>query len=96
MRETFTTPRGWKLLGWTGASMFALRWVIQARHRKRTGTTEMPTSFWIVSLFGAVLTTAYFIFGKNDSVGILQNALPAGVAFYNLALDLKKRRGQSP
>jgi lipid-A-disaccharide synthase-like uncharacterized protein len=75
-----------------GASMFALRWVVQARHRKKTGNAVMPTFFWVLSLVGAGLTTAYFVFGKNDSVGILQNALPATVAFYNLALDLKSRR----
>ena len=96
MRETFTTPRGWKILGLAGAGLFALRWVIQARHRRRTGTSEMPTSFWVVSLAGAALTTLYFIFGKNDSVGILQNSLPAGVAFYNLFLDLKRRGTAKP
>lgn len=94
--EGYTTPRGWKIIGLIGASLFALRWVIQARHRKRTGTSVMPTTFWIISLLGAGLTTAYFVFGKNDSVGILQNALPATVALYNLVLDLKNRPQRGP
>jgi lipid-A-disaccharide synthase-like uncharacterized protein len=82
----------WKLIGYVGALMFALRWVVQALHRKRTGHNIMPTLFWIISLLGAGLTTLYFVFGKNDSVGIIQNALPATVALYNLVLDLRQRR----
>lgn len=82
----------WKLVGYVGALSFAARWVVQAIHRKRTGSNVMPTVFWIISLVGAGLTTLYFIFGKNDSVGIIQNALPATVAFYNLTLDLRHRR----
>ena len=93
-QESYTTPRGWKLLGLAGAGMFAARWVLQAHYRKKTGTAVMPTSFWVVSLVGAGLTTAYFVFGKNDAVGILQNALPASVAFYNLFQDLKHRRSR--
>ena len=93
-QESFTTPRGWKLVGWLGALMFAARWVLQAHYRKRTGTAVMPTSFWVVSLAGAGLTTAYFVFGKNDSVGILQNALPASVALYNLFHDLRRKGGE--
>lgn len=85
----------WKIIGYTGALLFAARWVVQAAYRRRTGSNVMPTVFWVISLAGAGLTTLYFIFGKNDSVGILQNALPAGVAFYNLVLDLKQRRRSS-
>jgi lipid-A-disaccharide synthase-like uncharacterized protein len=51
----------------------------------------VPTIFWVISLLGAGMTTLYFIFGKNDSVGILQNALPACVASYNLYQDLRGR-----
>lgn len=85
----------WKLVGYTGALMFALRWVVQAFYRKRTGHNIMPTVFWIISLIGAGLTTMYFIFGKNDSVGIIQNALPASVALYNLVLDLRQRKANA-
>ena len=85
----------WKLVGYTGALMFALRWVVQAIYRKRTGHNIMPTVFWIISLIGAGLTTLYFIFGKNDSVGIIQNALPASVALYNLILDLRHKKAKA-
>jgi len=31
---------------------------------------------------------AYFIFGKNDFVGVLNNLFPCGVAAYNLSLEV--------
>ena len=42
------------------------------------------------------MVTSYFIWGKNDSVGVLTNLLPASVAFYNLVMDitLGARRSQ--
>ena len=45
-----------------------------------------------MSITGSLLLLAYFTFGKNDSVGILSNLFPAGVAVYNLYLDLRHRR----
>ena len=89
------TITGWKILGFVGAFCFGGRWLLQAWHRKRTGTKEIPTLFWVISLFGAGMVTMYFIWGRNDSVGIFTNALPATVALYNLILDLKQRRAQS-
>ena len=82
---------GWKILGLVGATLFAGRWLYQAWHRKRTGSSEIPTSFWVLSLIGAVMTTMYFVWGKNDSVGFLQNFLPALVACYNLVQDLRPK-----
>jgi lipid-A-disaccharide synthase-like uncharacterized protein len=38
------------------------------------------------------MVTAYFIWGKNDAVGVLTNLLPAGVAFYNLLMDIRANR----
>jgi lipid-A-disaccharide synthase-like uncharacterized protein len=38
------------------------------------------------------MVTSYFIWGKNDAVGILTNLLPASVALYNLVLDIKNGR----
>ena len=38
------------------------------------------------------MVTSYFIWGKNDAVGVLTNLLPASVAFYNLVMDIKAGR----
>jgi lipid-A-disaccharide synthase-like uncharacterized protein len=91
---THLTVTGWKLLGFLGAFCFAGRWIVQWWHRKRTGQRDIPTIFWIISLAGACMITMYFIWGKNDSVGILTNALPASVASYNLVQDLRQRYGR--
>jgi lipid-A-disaccharide synthase-like uncharacterized protein len=52
----------------------------------------VPTVFWVMSITGSLLLLSYFIFGKNDSVGVLSNLFPAGIAGYNLYLDLANRR----
>jgi lipid-A-disaccharide synthase-like uncharacterized protein len=82
----------WKLIGFLGALMFAARWVVQAWATRRAGRPTIPRSFWIISLAGSAMVTSYFIWGKNDSVGVLTNLLPASVAFYNLVMDIKAGR----
>ena len=79
----------WKLIGLLGAMMFAGRWVVQALATKRAGRPAIPRSFWVISLMGSGMVTAYFVWGKNDAVGVLTNLLPASVAVYNLVLDIK-------
>jgi lipid-A-disaccharide synthase-like uncharacterized protein len=85
------TLTGWKVIGWLGALCFAGRWIVQVIYRKRTGSNRIPTTFWVMSVVGSLMTLCYFIWGKNDSVGILQNALPSTIAIYNLWLDLKMK-----
>ena len=41
---------------------------------------------------GSAMVTSYFIWGKNDAVGVLTNLLPASVAFYNLVMDIRAGR----
>ena len=82
----------WKLIGLLGALMFAARWLVQAWATRRVGRPAIPRSFWVISLSGSAMVTAYFIWGKNDAVGVLTNLLPASVAIYNLVMDIKSRR----
>ena len=84
------TPR--KLVGLVGGLMFMARWIVQAWATRRAGRPTIPRSFWIISLAGSAMVTSYFIWGKNDAVGILTNLLPASVALYNLVLDIKNGR----
>ena len=84
----------WKLIGFLGALMFAGRWLVQAWATRRAGRPMIPRSFWIISLTGSALVTSYFFWGKNDSVGVLTNLLPASVAFYNLVMDIKAGRSR--
>jgi lipid-A-disaccharide synthase-like uncharacterized protein len=44
-----------------------------------------------MSVCGSLLLLAYFIFGKNDSVGIISNLFPMFVALYNVSVHLRDR-----
>ena len=50
----------------------------------------LPRSFWYLSIAGSAMTLLYFVFGKNDAVGIVQNAPPLLIASYNLFHDLRQ------
>jgi lipid-A-disaccharide synthase-like uncharacterized protein len=84
----------WKLVGYCGMLMFTGRWVVQLLATRRAGKPTIPRVFWIMSLAGSAMLTAYFIFGKNDSVGILSNLFPVSVSLYNLIMDF--RAGRKP
>lgn len=83
----------WKLIGYTGASMFGLRWLVQLVASRRAGRPVIPRLFWLMSLAGSLMTLAYFLFSsKQDSVGVLQNLFPAFTAGYSLWLDIRHAR----
>jgi lipid-A-disaccharide synthase-like uncharacterized protein len=81
----------WKLIGYGGATMFAGRWFVQWWAAKRVGRVVVPRLFWYMSVVGSIMTLSYFVWGKNDSVGIIQNLFPSFVAAYNLWLDVRHR-----
>ena len=82
----------WKLVGYLGVVLFAGRWFVQMHYSRKLRRPVVPTVFWLMSISGSLLLLSYFTFGKNDSVGILSNLFPAGVAGYNLYLDLAHKR----
>ena len=79
----------WKLVGYLGVFLFAGRWGIQMWASKKAGRPVIPALFWIVSMIGSLLCLLYFIFGKNDSVGILAYLFPTGVADDDLPIGLQ-------
>ena len=81
----------WKLIGLVGALMFGGRWLVQFIASKRQGKPVIPRLFWYMSILGSLMTLSYFIFGKNDAVGILQNLFPSFTACYSLYLDIRHR-----
>jgi lipid-A-disaccharide synthase-like uncharacterized protein len=94
---TLATPfgiviTGWKLIGYAGMLMFTGRWLVQLLATRRLGRPVIPRAFWIMSLAGSAMLVSYFVWGKNDSVGILSNLFPASVACYNLVLDIRHGR----
>jgi lipid-A-disaccharide synthase-like uncharacterized protein len=78
----------WKLIGYAGVMMFTGRWFVQLWASRKAGKPTMPRLFWLMSMTGSLLCLLYFIFGKNDSVGILAYLFPSGVSAYNLYLDI--------
>ena len=84
----------WKLVGYLGVALFAGHWFVQLYYSRKLGRPVVPTVFWLMSISGSLLLLSYFTFGKNDSVGVLSNLFPAGVAAYNLYLDLANRRSR--
>lgn len=86
----------WKLVGYLGVLLFAGRWFVQVYASKRSRRPVLPRLFWYMSISGSLLLLSYFIFGKNDSVGILSNLFPFTVAGYNLYLDFRSRETGEP
>jgi lipid-A-disaccharide synthase-like uncharacterized protein len=84
----------WKLIGYLGVVLFTGRWLVQMAASRAAGRPTVPLHFWYLSIAGSLLCLSYFIFGKNDSVGILSNAFPFTVALYNLRLALRARRDE--
>lgn len=86
----------WKAVGFLGSVMFTSRWFVQMYYTRKLKRVVMPLSFWWLSVTGSVLLLAYFIVGKNDSVGILSNFFPTFVSVYNLVVhmrEVRRRRG---
>jgi lipid-A-disaccharide synthase-like uncharacterized protein len=81
-----------KVIGYTGMVLFTSRWLVQLAASRSARKVVMPRTFWYLSLAGSVLLLSYFVFGKNDSVGIMSNLFPMIVAAYNLILDLRHHR----
>ncbi|HXG28524.1 MAG TPA: lipid-A-disaccharide synthase N-terminal domain-containing protein [Nevskiales bacterium] len=86
----------WKLVGYAGVALFAGRWLVQVQASRRWGRPVVPRLFWYMSISGSLLLLAYFVFGKNDSVGILSNLFPFSVAAYNLYLDTRRQTVKMP
>ena len=87
---------GWKLIGYLGVLLFSARWFIQMWASRAAKRPVVPVMFWIMSVVGSLACLAYFVFGTNDSVGVLSNLFPCTVAGYNLYLEAAHRRPAVP
>ena len=88
LQNFHVTP--WKVVGFMGTFMFTGRWFVQLYYTRKYKRVVMPLSFWWMSVSGSALLLAYFVFGKNDSVGILSNFFPVFVSVYNLVTHLRR------
>jgi lipid-A-disaccharide synthase-like uncharacterized protein len=81
-----------KLVGYLGVALFSGRWLIQMGASGLSGKPVLPRVFWYMSAAGSLCLLGYFVFAKNDSVGVLSNLFPLAVALYNLSLERSHRR----
>lgn len=85
---------GWKIFGYAGVFMFTFRWLVQLLASRAAGKPTVPRIFWVLSMLGSLMCLTYFVFGKNDSVGVMGYLFPSFVAAYNLFLETKHRKRQ--
>ena len=90
LEQFHLTP--WKLVGYLGTLMFTSRWFVQLYYTRKYKRVVMPLAFWWLSVLGSTLLLAYFVVGKNDSVGILSNFFPVFVSVYNLIVHLRHHK----
>ncbi len=90
LQQFHLTP--WKAVGYAGTLLFTSRWFVQVYYTRKYKRVVMPLAFWWLSVAGSMLLLAYFVVGKNDSVGILSNFFPVFVSTYNLVVHLRHRR----
>ncbi len=83
----------WKLIGLLGAGLFTARWFVQLYATRKHRRVTVPPLFWYLSVVGSMMTLGYFVWGKNDAVGIIQNAFPLFVALYNLSMRPRSAAG---
>ena len=86
----------WKVVGFCGTAMFTSRWFVQLYYTRKYKRVVMPAAFWVLSVFGSMLLLAYFIFGKNDSVGIVSYLFPSFVSVYNLVVHMQHHPNDKP
>ena len=80
------------ILGFTGQSLFALRFLVQWVASERKGESIIPIYFWYLSLAGSMILLAYAIF-RRDPVFILGQSTGFIVYMRNLMLIYRKRAG---
>ena len=82
-----TSPVGilWVSLGLLGQALFTGRMLVQWLASERVRRATIPVAFWWMSLAGATMLLAYFIW-RRDIVGVLGQGLGWVIYIRNLAL----------
>ena len=86
----------WKIVGWLGAAIFGLRFLIQWIASERAKKSVIPFGFWECSAVGSILVLSYFAIYRHDSVGVLQSFLPLPIYLRNLYFRYTHREPKHP
>jgi len=81
----------WLVLGFIGQAMFASRFLVQWIASERAHKSIIPVQFWILSIVGSAILTAYAIY-RRDPVFILGQTSGLVVYYRNLVLLRRESR----
>jgi lipid-A-disaccharide synthase-like uncharacterized protein len=81
----------WVGIGFVGQSLFFSRWLLQWFVSERKAESQIPVSFWYMSLIGSVIVLAYAIH-KIDPVFIAGQGLGTVVYVRNLILLYRAKK----
>ncbi len=92
MLDLSTNEMIWVGIGFIGQSLFFSRWLIQWVVSERKAESQIPVSFWYMSLIGSVIVLAYAIH-KVDPVFMVGQGVGTLVYIRNIMLlhQSKKR-----
>jgi lipid-A-disaccharide synthase-like uncharacterized protein len=85
----------WLAIGFLGQGLFFGRWVIQWIASERKAESQVPISFWYMSLLGGLITLAYAIY-REDPVFIAGQSIGSIVYIRNLMLISRASRTNQP
>ncbi len=85
----------WLGIGFLGQGLFFGRWVVQWITSEKKAESQVPISFWYMSLIGGLITLAYAIYRK-DPVFIAGQGLGAIVYIRNLMLISRANQSNRP
>jgi len=85
----------WLAIGFLGQGLFFGRWVIQWITSERKAESQVPISFWYMSLIGGLITLAYAIY-RRDPVFIAGQSIGSIVYIRNLMLISRASQPVSP
>ena len=92
---TTTIEYIWLAIGFLGQGLFFGRWVIQWIASERKAESQVPVSFWYMSLIGGLITLAYAIY-REDPVFIAGQSIGSIVYIRNLMLISRASQANQP
>ena len=85
----------WLGIGFFGQALFFGRWVVQWIASEKKSESQVPVSFWYMSLIGGLITLAYAIY-RQDPVFIAGQGVGSVVYVRNLMLIRRANETKSP
>lgn len=85
----------WLGIGFFGQALFFGRWLVQWIASEKKSESQVPVSFWYMSLIGGLITLAYAIY-RMDPVFIAGQSVGSVVYIRNLMLIRRVNEAKSP